>query len=356
MYESFYHFHGKPFRLTPDAGMLFPTRGHTRAMSYLLYGFSQGEGFVVITGAVGTGKTLLIHKLIADMSDRNIALANIASANLDGQDILPAVASELGVRYERRSKEALLRDVNRKLLELNAANTQALLVVDEAQTLTVKALEMLRILSNLECNGRSLLQVFLVGQSELRNVIAGDHMEQLRQRIIASYQLEALEQDECRDYIMHRLQAVGWKGNPELTPGLFEDVHGASEGIPRKINLIMDRLLLYGYLEEARVLDENDLAVVLDEMRDEMGGVSSTDETPVRAQPTQVEPAPDDTLLTHRLASLELQIKYNNMLLRLIREELRLKKILQPDSDGISVADDVLLAAIKSIDTRSVDK
>ena len=208
MYQAFYKLHGKPFQLTPDPAMLFPSKGHKRAMSYLLYGLEQGEGFVMITGAVGTGKTLLIQKLFEELARRDIAMAGIASANLDGEDILPAVASAFGLPYDGRSKEALLQDLKSHLLALRDRHSHALLVVDEAQTLTATALEMLRILSNFEVKGHALLQVFLVGQAELRRTIIDNRMEQLRQRIIASHKLEPMAADECREYILHRLRTV----------------------------------------------------------------------------------------------------------------------------------------------------
>jgi type II secretory pathway predicted ATPase ExeA len=214
MYEAFYKFQGKPFRLTPDPSMLFPSKGHKRAMSYLMYGFEQGEGFVMVTGAVGTGKTLLIQKLFEDLAHRNVTVANIASANLDSEDVLPAIASELNLPFEGRSKEALLHDLKQHLVARSARHSRTLLVVDEAQTLTPAALEMLRILTNLEQRGRALLQVFLVGQSDLREIIVANRMEQLRQRIIATFRLEPMEPEESREYILHRLHAVGWKDDP----------------------------------------------------------------------------------------------------------------------------------------------
>jgi putative secretion ATPase (PEP-CTERM system associated) len=248
MYQAFYKLQGKPFQLTPDSAMLFPSKGHKRAMSYLLYGLEQGEGFVMITGAVGTGKTLLIQRLFEELAHRDIAMASVASANLDGEDILPAVASAFGLPFEGRGKEALLQDLKQHLAALRDRHSHALLVVDEAQTLTPAALEMLRILSNFEVQGHALLQVFLVGQAELRRTILVNRMEQLRQRIVASHELVSLGVEESREYILHRLRAVGWNNYPELEPGIFAEVYLASRGIPRKINLIMDRLLLHGYL------------------------------------------------------------------------------------------------------------
>lgn len=342
MYEAFYKLRGKPFRLIPDTAMLFPSKSHKRAMSYLLYGFDQGEGFVMITGAVGTGKTLLIQKLLQELSQRNIAVASIASANLDGEDILPAVASQLDLPYEGRSKEALLQDLKQHLIALCARHTHALLVVDEAQTLTPSALEMLRILSNFELRGRALLQVFLVGQTELRRIIADNHMEQLRQRITASFKLDPMEGDECRAYIEHRLHAVGWNNDPRLAPEVFAGVHHASRGIPRKINAIMDRLLLYGYLEERHALDRAALSTVLEEMREELPELPQTLEPSPMSRPREVSHSAATTQHENELAALENM--RNRILLQLMHEETRLKQMLEAGPQAASAPEDVVLS------------
>lgn len=324
MYEAFYKLRGKPFRLTPDADMLFPSTGHKRGMSYLLYGLEQGEGFVIITGAVGTGKTLLIQTLLETLAHRNMVIASIASANLDSDDILPAVASEFGLSFEGRGKEALLQDVKRHLMTLGAGHSHALLVIDEAQTLTPAALEMLRILSNLELDGRALMQVFLVGQGELRLTMINNHLEQLRQRVVASYRLEPMDAEETRAYILHRLRTVDWADDPQLAPGIFAAVHQASRGIPRRINLVMDRLLLFGFLEERHHLDQEALTTVLKEMNDEMAGVPQTIEPdPDRPLHDANDEAPAEKL-EDRIAALE--HKYNRLLLRVIRRETQFDK------------------------------
>lgn len=327
MYEAFYKFQGKPFRLTPDPSMLFPSKGHKRAMSYLMYGFEQGEGFVMVTGAVGTGKTLLIQKLFEDLAHRNVTIANIASANLDSEDVLPAIASELNLPFEGRSKEALLHDLKQHLVARIARHSRTLLVVDEAQTLTPAALEMLRILTNLEQRGRALLQVFLVGQSDLREIIIANRMEQLRQRIIATFRLEPMEPEESREYILHRLHAVGWKDDPRFDSTIFAGVHHASRGIPRKINLIMDRLLLFGYLEDRHELDHAALTTVLNELREEMPELPQTLEPtlPLRG----VAPVHPTSTAERESELLELELKRNNILTQLLHEEDRLKKMLQ---------------------------
>lgn len=340
MYQAFYKLSGKPFQLTPDAAMLFPSKGHKRAMSYLLYGLEQGEGFVMITGAVGTGKTLLIQKLLDEVAYRNVAIASIASANLGGEDILPAVASAFDLPFEKRSKEAMLQSLKQHLVQLRDRHAHVLLVVDEAQTLDPAALEMLRILSNLEVKGRALMQVFLVGQTELRTIIIDNRMEQLRQRIIASHRMEPLGEAESLAYIMHRLHTVGWDHDPELAPGIYASVYRASGGVPRRINLIMDRLLLHGYLEELHALDETALETVLDEMRDEMPDM------PVTLEPTGVteEPATEPELSSSdedgQYETLESDV--SNVLLRLMRETIRIRKVMRLQKSAISATDDTV--------------
>jgi general secretion pathway protein A len=272
MYRSFYGFAGKPFQLTPDLRFLYPSNGHKRAMAYLRYGLEQSEGFVVITGDIGTGKTLLIQTLLAELSDQSIATARIAAANLDAERVPAAVAAALGQTYEGKSKETVLRTLERSLLHARDYLKGVLLIVDEAQTLTTAALEELRILSNLEANGRALLQIFLVGQTELQETLRGARMSQLRQRIVVSYHLEPLSVEEAKRYIGFRLVAVGWNGTPSFSAGAYERIHQYTRGVPRKVNLLMDRVLVYGFLEEIRAFDEAHIDAVVTEMRAELSG------------------------------------------------------------------------------------
>lgn len=287
MYEAFYKLQGKPFQLTPDPEFLFPSMGHRRAMSYLRYGLEQGEGFVVITGAVGTGKTLLIQALSRQLGPRDVVMATLASANLHEDEVLPAVAAAFHLSYDGPSREGISQNLLNHLLALCRGGKRALLIVDEAQSVTPAALEMLRFLSNLEIGGRALLQVFLVGQTELKETIENAHMEQLSQRIIASCELRPLGEEECRAYILHRLKAAGWQEDPALASDLFPEIHAASQGIPRKINLIMGRFLLYGYLEELHELDRMALETVLGEMRDELPSMAASEAPAVPVAATQ---------------------------------------------------------------------
>lgn len=272
MYEDFYHFRGRPFQLTPDLKFLYPSQGHKRALSYMHYGLEQAEGFVVITGHIGTGKTMLIQTLLAELQDQEIATARIAAANLDESNVLHMVAAALKLPHEGKSKVALLRDMELSLRRAQDYLNGVLLIVDEAQELSTRALEELRILSNLECNGSALLQVFLVGQTELRKTLRDPSMEHLRQRTIASYHLEPLSLEETKRYIGFRLVAVGWDGEPFFETDFYEALHKQTEGIPRKINILMDRVLVYGYLEELREFGGEDVEDVVQEMRQEIAG------------------------------------------------------------------------------------
>lgn len=309
MYEGFYNLRSRPFRLTPDRDFLFPSKGHKRALSYLLYGLEQREGFVVITGDIGMGKTLLIQTLFDELSSRPLATARIAAANLNAESVLPMVASAFGRPYEGSGKTALLRDLEQTLLQDPAYRDGAVLVVDEAQSFTPEALEELRILSNFESNGRALMQVFLVGQTDLRDIVMSPAMEQLRQRVIASYHLDPLDEVETTDYINHRLDTAGWSNDPELDQAVYSRVFKWSGGVPRRINLVMDRLLLYGYLEEQHWLGEVELKTVIDEMSIE---VSSAQPLKTADQHAELDPLGQDTLerLEQRLTKVERIMRY----------------------------------------------
>lgn len=306
MYEQFYGLTRRPFQLTPDRQFLFPSTGHKRALSYLLYGLEQREGFVVITGDVGTGKTLLIQTLFAELSDRPLATARLAAANLDAESVLPMVAAAFDLPYEGRTKAALLQAIETTLRDDPAYREGALLVVDEAQTFSHAALEELRILSNLEIGGEALIQLFLVGQTELRRVLADRAMTQLRQRVIASHHLEPLTREESRDYVMYRLRAAGWSGEPEIEPAVLDAVHERAAGVPRRVNWIMDRLFLFGYLEERPRFELADLNTVIEELDHELQGEADHRE----------EILPETVADDSRLTALELRVAVLEQALR----------------------------------------
>ena len=272
MYQEYYNLTGKPFQLIPDVNCLFTSRGHLQALSYFNYGLEQGEGFVTVTGEIGAGKTTLIQALLANLEDKNVVVRTMVAANLDSTGVLEMIASVFDLPHEDLSKVVLLKTIEAHFLEYREQGQNVLLVVDEAQTLNADALEELRILSNLEKNGRAVMQVFLVGQAELRTTILSKEFEHLRQRIIASYHLDALTEAETKEYIEFRLNSVGWDNNPSLSKEVYNELYRWSLGIPRRINLLCDRLFVYGYLEEKAKLTKRDIMAVVSDMNKELGG------------------------------------------------------------------------------------
>ncbi|TFW30686.1 XrtA/PEP-CTERM system-associated ATPase [Massilia horti] len=265
MYESYYGLSDKPFRLRPDPHFFFGSKGHKRAMAYLEYGLSQGEGFIVITGEVGAGKTTLVRNLFNRLPKDQIVAAHIVNTHLDPDDTLRMVVSSFGLPFEGASKTDLITRLEHFLRFVDQQGKRALLVVDEAQNLNPRTIEELRMLSNFQTDDKPLLQTFLLGQPEFRATLHSPDLQQLRQRVIASYHLGPMDAEETRAYVEHRLATVGWNGDPEFADSAHEAIHAYSGGIPRKVNTLMDRVLLMGYLEELHAfVDEHINAVIHD--------------------------------------------------------------------------------------------
>lgn len=270
MYEAFYHLQAKPFQLSPDPRFFFSSRGHRRAMSYLVYGVHQGEGFIVITGEIGAGKTMLANTLASKLATGNLVLAQIVSTQLKADDMVRMVAAAFGVPQDS-SKAVILSRVEQFLLVCHKHGKRALLIVDEAQNLPASSVEELRMLSNYVSAAKPLLQTFLLGQPEFRRTLQGPDMEQLRQRIIASCHLGPMDRAETEAYIVHRLQTAGWGGDPSFSDDAFDAIHQYTGGIPRKINILCDRLLLLGRLDEIHAFTANEVATVIAELPQESG-------------------------------------------------------------------------------------
>jgi len=271
MYEAFYGLTGKPFQLNPDPAFYFASRGHKRAFAYLQYGLYQSEGFIVITGEVGAGKTTIVRSLFEQIDGDKLVAAQLVSTQLDADDMLRAVGAAFGLPVRAVGKAVLLASLEAFLCQTALDKKRALLVVDEAQNLTPKAIEELRMLSNFQLGDQALLQSFLIGQPELRKMMQSPQMQQLRQRVIASYHLGPLDKVETQAYIKHRLHHVDWKGDPQFDPGCFDLIHTWSGGIPRRINTLCNRLMLAGFLGEKHVLEPVDVQAIAREIRDEMG-------------------------------------------------------------------------------------
>lgn len=278
MYQKFYKLKQMPFQLTPDPEMLYISHGHKNALSYLEYGLLQGEGFVVLTGEIGAGKTTLIRSLLNQLDKKEVAATSMTAGNLDSHGTLAMIASSFGLPIESKSKVALIKDIKNLLNDYTKKKRRALLIVDEAQTLTPESLEELRMLSNTEIDGRAAIQIFLVGQDELKTTLLSSEFEHLRQRVIASCHLNALNQNETKDYIIHRLTKSGWKNDPEIDDDVFHMVFIWSSGIPRRINLLCDRLFLFGFTSDLHALSKNDIEQVIQDVETELSGNAAAGE------------------------------------------------------------------------------
>lgn len=270
MYTDFYRLTALPFQLTPDHRFFFDSRQHRKAMAYLSYGLSKGEGFVIVTGEIGAGKTTLIDQLLATVADRELVVAKINTTQLEAEDLLRLVASGLGISVNQISKAELLGRLEKFFLQTYHSGKRVIIIVDESQSLRPSALEELRMLSNFGTNSQPVVQIVLVGQPEFRRYLMSDSFEQLRQRMIASFHLRALDAEDTQRYIEHRLARVEWHGDPSFTPDAYGKIFQRSGGIPRQINLLCDRMLLFGYLEEKHELTASDVDEVLIDLDEEM--------------------------------------------------------------------------------------
>jgi len=269
MYESFYGFTHKPFQLNPDPSFYFGSRQHQRAMAFLDYGLHQNEGFIVITGEIGAGKTTLVRSLLRNLNSDEVVAANLVSTQLDADDTLKMVAAAFGVRVKDMDKAQVLLSLEAFLASVALEGKRCLLIVDEAQNLTAKAVEELRMLSNFQLDTHALLQSFLVGQPEFRQMLESPDMQQLRQRVIAACHVGSMDQDETQGYVEHRLKCVGWKDSPQFDADVFPAIFKASGGVPRRINSICDRLLLSGFLANKRSFSKDDVTEIAEEFKDE---------------------------------------------------------------------------------------
>src|ERR671914_62824 len=249
MYERFYGLRERPFALSPDPDYLYPSRVHREALDYLRYGLESHAGFIVITGEIGSGKTTLLQTLLRGL-DAQTTVGGIVNTMLEPRELLETIMIDFGLDPTGRSKPIILRDLAQYLVDQRLAGRMVLLVIDEAQNLSLAALEELRMLSNLETEKSKLLQIVLVGQPNLRDKLASAELEQLRQRITVSYHLQPLDAAEAANYVNHRLRRAAMGTPLEFPRDVTDVIHARSRGVPRIMNVICDATLVFGYAEE----------------------------------------------------------------------------------------------------------
>jgi putative secretion ATPase (PEP-CTERM system associated) len=265
MYERFYRLRERPFALTPDPDYLYPSKMHSEALGYLRYGIESHAGFVVITGAIGSGKTTLLQTLLRNVDNR-ITVARVMNTLLDPRELIEAAMIDLGLDPAGMSKPAMLKTFGEFLVNERTAGRMVLLVIDEAQNLSLPALEEIRMLSNMETEKSKLVQILLIGQPDLRDKLSRPELEQLRQRITVSHHLLPLDAEETARYINHRLTRASIGAPLEFPRPVTDRIHDRSGGIPRLINVIADATLVFGYGEERSEIDEGLIVDVIEDL------------------------------------------------------------------------------------------
>lgn len=328
MYQAFYNFTKKPFQLNADIEFFFESAEHKRAKLYLNYGLAQGEGFVIVTGAPGMGKTMLIKELCQNLKlNNNVVIGLVVSSQLGAHDILRVLAETFNIQCED-NKAALLSKLQLFFREKAIEGKRVVLFVDEAQNLPKESLEELRMLLNFEIEPNVFFQVFLVGQEELGRKLYAEDMKQVRQRVTATYHLKSLTEEESKNYIIYRLTKANWRDNPEFSSAAFEAIYQFTRGVPRLINTFCDRLLLYGFLEELTVIDVKDAQKVFNDFVEE-----STANAPEKNAIYNNETGHLDENLETRIESLEQRVKELILIVKKEKALLRKAILIQLDVD-----------------------
>jgi putative secretion ATPase (PEP-CTERM system associated) len=286
LYAEFYGLRAEPFLLTPDHQFYFESAGHVQAMAHLTYGLSRGEGFIIITGDVGAGKTTVVKKLCATLNSDQITAAHVVTTQLAGLDLLRMVAAAFGLKDQQTDKTGVLVQLQEYFEQTHRARKRALLIIDEGQNLTFDGLEELRMLSNFQIGPHAPFQCFLLGQPQFRQLLASPDLEQLRQRVIASYHLGPMSHEEVGEYLRHRMSLVGWKGDPTFEPSAVTAIFNHTGGVPRRINTLCSRVMLLGFLENLHSFNSDDVDQVVAELVDD--GLSGDWGKPADAKPDEV--------------------------------------------------------------------
>jgi general secretion pathway protein A len=269
MYCEFYGFREKPFNITPNPRFIFLSKNHREAFAHLLYGIDNHSGFIKLTGEVGTGKTTVLRTLFEQLDERGHRTALIFNPCLTAQELMRSINREFGISWEGLNMSELLDALNRFLLLENSSGRTVVLVIDEAQNLEPQVLEQIRLISNLETKTDKLIQIILVGQPELGQLLSRSELRQLSQRITVSYHLTPMDFEDTKAYIEHRLEVAGdWRAAVLSAPAL-KQVFRYSGGVPRLINIICDRALLFGYLAESKGISGRMVKDAIKEIRKE---------------------------------------------------------------------------------------
>lgn len=298
MYTDFFKLKALPFQLTPDPRFFYGSKVHNSAMAHLTYGLNQGEGFIIVTGEVGAGKTTLVAYLLSTLDPERYVAAKVVTTQLRADDMLRLVTTSFGIPSEGVDKATLITRFETFLKDTVAAGRRALLLIDEAQNITIDALEELRMLSNIVVDEGAPLQCFLLGQPQFRTIIASPDLDQLRQRVIASYHLGPMSGPETKFYVQHRLELAGWDQDPKLKESAFDQIFEHTDGVPRMINVLCSRLLLYAYLEEVHEIDGDAVDLVAEEYARETRQIlepPSDDDKAAPETPKAVEPPLSNT-------------------------------------------------------------
>lgn len=265
MYKKFYGLTENPFNMTADPAFFFSSRHHAEAFSHLIYGIQQRKGIIVITGEIGTGKTTLCRTLLNHL-DTKTKTAFILYPNFSEIQLLQLIVKDLGILTKQRNKAALVSALNEFLLEESGLGHNVALIIDEAQNLKESQLEQIRLLSNLETEKEKLLQIMLVGQPELCDKLKLKSLRQLNQRIAVRYHILPLERNELPVYINHRLKVAGAKNTLTFTPEALEEIFLYSNGTPRLTNILCDRALLAGFIDETYTIDQKIIQKCIEEI------------------------------------------------------------------------------------------
>jgi general secretion pathway protein A len=264
MYEKFYQLTEKPFNTTPDSKFFYPSPKHTEALNSLIYAINERKGFVVITGEIGVGKTTVWRTLMNKL-EPNTKVAIITNTHLTCKELIAEILEEFEVEYKPGTKQKLLSQLNKFLISQLASDINIVLIIDEAQNLSPKVLEEVRMLSNLETETEKLIQIILIGQPQLKAKLENPRLEQFKQRIAVYYHMSGLSREQTENYIFHRLKLASSNGIDIFTPKAVDLIHNYSRGIPRVINLVCDSALLSGYIYDTKKITENIVSEVIKE-------------------------------------------------------------------------------------------